>query len=251
MASQQQQQQQHHHQQQQQLSNMDEETTTFRSVPRAPTGMAMSALPSMPGLVPLGAPKLQQALALRVPSSSSSKPPTTAERTSLPPQVLLSWKVDAATIPAVPDDYPLERTHMTCDSSLTCDQITERIARVLQAQNLHCLFHSNSNDDDDDDEEILPGRVDCSSKDSDLKFVVQLWRAQQQQQNQQIVVEVQRRRGDAMEFSAIRKPLFRTLLSNNNAAAAVERKRFSPPPFVPNQTFRVLPPSMVSMGRSA
>ena len=70
------------------------------------------------------------------------------------------------------------------------DQITERIARVLQALNLDCLYH-NQDDDCMDDEEVLPGRVDCKSKDSDLKFVVQLWRSH----TQEIVVEVQRRRG--------------------------------------------------------
>jgi hypothetical protein len=208
----------------QQDVNTAEETTTFRSIPRSPSGMSVSALPAMPplGLRPLGAPK-QQFLALH------SKP--IAARVA--PQ--LTWKVDACSIPAVPD-YPLERTHMTCDASLTCDQITERIARVLEAQNLQCTFDDSTMSEDD--EVILPGRIDCSSQSSDLKLVVQLWR----DTAQQIVVEVQRRRGDAMEFSAIRRPLFRTLESSTGGGG--ELKRFSPPPFVPNKRLRVLPSSM-------
>ena len=217
------------YQQQQQQLNNEEETTTFRSVPRAAGNMM--TMPSLPplGLRPLGAPKRT----LEMPS----KPMAAASFSVAAPTQ--SWKVDAAAIPTVPG-YPLEITQMTCGASMPLDQITERIARVLQALNLDCLYH-NQDDDCMDDEEVLPGRVDCKSKDSDLKFVVQLWRSH----TQEIVVEVQRRRGSSMEFSAIRKPLFRSLQQSNNGSVAAP-KAFSPPPFVPNKTFRVVPPSMMS-----
>ncbi|CAB9511805.1 expressed unknown protein [Seminavis robusta] len=211
----------------------EEESTIFRSVPRAPASVGMAPLPSIPaplGLRPLGAPKRSLELPSKPTMSTSAAAPSS-----------LTWKLDEDSIPTVPE-YPLERTNMTCNASMSLDQITQRIARVLEAANLQCMFHDDESASFAEDEEILSGRVDCTSQHSDLKIVVQLWRSH----TKEIIVEVQRRRGDAMAFSAVRKPLFRTLQSSTGAFAAGPKK-FTPPPFIPNKKFRVLPPSMMAV----
>ena len=202
-----------------------EESTTFRSIPLG-SAAAMRPLPamSMPrGLAPLSAGKRSLAL--------PPKPTMTVTTTSTSS---IAWKVKEASIPSMPD-YPLERTHMTCPASLGLEQITQRIARVLEAQSLQCVFPEDQ--EDDIEEEVLPGRVDCSSSSSDLKFVVQIYK----NQDSSFVVEVQRRRGSAFDFSAVRKPLFQSLTTGK---AATGPRPFSPPSmasFVPNKKFRVMP----------
>lgn len=206
----------------QQQQQHEEESTTFRSIPLG-SAAAMRPLPAMSlprGLAPLSAGKRSLAL--------PPKPTTAATTTTISS---IAWKVNESSIPAMPD-YPLERTHMTCPPSLGLEQITQRIARVLEAQSLQCVFPEDH--DDDREEEILPGRVDCSSSSSDLKFVVQLYKNQDS-----FVVEVQRRRGSAFDFSAVRKPLFQTLTTGKTGP-----KSFSPPSmasFTPNKKFRVMP----------
>ena len=216
---------------QQHHQSNDEESTIFRSIPMG-SAAAMRPLPPMMkpvGLRPLPAGKL----------SLPSKPIMAPHAVAAPPKstVSINWKVDGASIPSVPE-YPLERTHMSCPASLSVDQITERIARVLEANNLECAFKDDEDSCDSTDEEFLHGRLDCTS--GDLKFVIQLWRSH----TNEIVVEMQRRRGSSLEFSAIRKPLFQTLQTGTLAA---KKKTFSPPAFTPNKKFRVLPPSMAAM----
>jgi len=209
----------------------EEEGTIFRSIPRPVSGMpapAMSLPPLSMNMKPLGfAPLSAPKRSLEVPSAqpSANKKP------------ILVWKVDATTIPAVPG-YPLERTHLTC-SDLTVDQIAERIARVLEAQeNLQCVFSDSQTErDEDDEEERLPGRVDCASTVSDLKFAIQLYRCAA---DSAFTVELQRRRGDAMSFSAVRRAAFAALQGKPQAPT----KKWSPPAFTPNQKLQVLPMSM-------
>jgi hypothetical protein len=190
----------------------EEESAIFRSIP-----LGVSA----PSLEPLRfgpPPKLgaKRSRAAPLPAQTSKAEPA-------------SWRVDASSIPRVPD-YPLEVTSVSLDKQLSLDEITSRIARVLEAQNLICCY----GDEMEDDEERLPGRVDCTSENKELKFIVQLWRNHEDQ----IVVEMQRRRGCSVEFSAIRRPLFQTLMTGETP----KFERFTPPPFVPNKKLKFPPP---------
>lgn len=208
----------------------EEESTTFRSIPLG-SASAVSSLRMPAGLAPLSAGKRSLA---SMPTSFTK--PTTA---SVVTSSSLSWKVDAASLPAMPD-YPLERTHMTCAASLSLEQITQRIASVVESQSLRCDFPTPESSDLD--EEIFAGRADCSTTADDLKFVIQLY-----QNNSEVVVEVQRRKGSAMAFSAIRKPLFQML----STGMVTAKKAFSPPStsmgdFVPNKKFRMMPPMTTS-----
>ena len=188
---------------------------------------------SMPrGLAPLSAGKRS----LGLPPKPSKAAPATS---SVPNSSSITWKVDSSSIPALPD-YPLERTHLTCPASLSLEQITQRIARVLEAQSLNCVFPQEL--DDDEEEDILPGRVDCSSMNSDLKLVVQLYK----NETGAFVVEAQRRRGSAFDFAAVRKPLFHILTTGKEATGP---RPFSAPAlssFTPNEKFRVVPATPVA-----
>lgn len=215
-------------------STNEEESTIFRSIPLG-SASAMRPLPPMPmGLRPLPTGKFS------LPSKPTMTAPFAATAVAHKKAPTLSWKIDGATIPAVPE-YPLERTHLTCSASLTIDQITERIARVVEAHNLECAFHDDG-DSSSEEEEILPGRLDCTS--GDLKFVIQLWR----KETNEVVVEMQRRRGSSLDFSAVRKPLFQTL---QTGTLSLKKKSFSPPAFVPNKKFRVVPPSLAALSSAA
>ena len=130
---------------------------------------------------------------------------------------------------------------MTCSASLSLEQVTQRIARVLEAQSLNCVF-SEEHDDDEEEEDILPGRVDCSSKNGDLKLIVQLYK----NEAGAFVVEAQRRKGSAFEFAAVRKPLFHMLTTGKETTGA---RPFTAPPltsFTPNEKFRVVPATPVA-----
>lgn len=211
----------------------EEETTTFRSIPLG-SAAAMRPLPamSMPrGLAPLAAGKRSLGLP---PKPSAVSPATTSSTKSS----TFSWKLEESSIPSMPD-YPLERTHMTCSASLSLEQVSQRIAHVLESQSLSCVFPE---DQEDDEEDILPGRVDCSSLNSDLKLVVQLYK----NDAGAFVVEAQRRRGSAFDFSAVRKPLFHMLTTGKDSTGP---KPFTPPSiasFAPNEKLRIMPATPVA-----
>lgn len=202
-------------------ASSDEESAVFRAI------ALRTGAPQLQPLTPL---KFGGVQSLNRKRSQEAAAPTTA---SVQCSSQYQWRVSDEEIPRVPE-YPLEQTSLSL-VDLSLEQITDRITRVLESQSLLCSYSGDEDENDqvDDDEERLPGRVDCTSQDQQFKFVVQVYRTETG-----YCVEVQRRRGSSLDFSAVRRPLFQMLKTGSLSTVP----RFTPPTgFSPNKKFRIMP----------
>ena len=101
----------------------------------------------------------------------------------------------------LPMDYPLERSAITLHIPL--ETISFRISHFMRINSIFCTYHSD--------------HVDCVTMGL-VKFVVQLW----QQQPEEILMEIQRRRGCAIEMQRIRYGLVQAVTTTAGTTTPVD-----------------------------
>lgn len=182
---------------------------TFRSV-------RLGSMPK-PAFGPMGPlPKLGKApmISSRGPSGAKQSPtavPPTANADEHAPKFV--WVV--TVVPPVPVLYPLERTVLKLDGASVVD-ICGRISDFMRQKSIKCA-----------NEPASDACIGCLTP-TLLKFVVQLWKSDEHEgpeddaQAQTIIIEVQRRRGCAIEMKGIRNCLYHAIQNGGDGSAALK-----------------------------
>lgn len=130
-------------------------------------------------------------------------------------------------LPPMPEFYPLERTVLKLEDVSLSDLCT-RVSDFMREKSIKFA-----------DEPSSEACIGCLTP-GRLKFVVQLWKGDEQfgteEEAQTIIIEVQRRRGCAIEMKGIRNCLYHAIENGGNGSAA---KR-------PSHTPRSLPTNFLS-----
>lgn len=122
------------------------------------------------------------------------------------------WTASSSSSSSLPSIDPDVRMMRRCTLELSMVPVStllHRIFNFMRLQSIPCKFHASDS--------VV--RVNAFGGGSSLRFAVFLWRWSTTTDNK-IVVEVQRRRGCAIEMQYVRRALFRALSSDQESTSA-------------------------------